>query len=198
MKNSKNENQDIKSEMIKKIEEEKKKNLEEIERVFLEKIEKENERIEKVEILSNLLEDKNIKKLFPSLEDIESLVMEMIEILNLKEVIKSKLNVKNGKSKKEKFVPDSSHVFHFKIYKFSHGSLGDRKIMSDILPSFGFPNVEEYSSPYQESVKMREGFYDLSLNESHKSILEDHDLLGDILEKSRSNSKDIFNELKEC
>ena len=96
----KSENQsEVKSEMIARIEEEKKKNLEEIERVFLEKIEKENERIEKVEILSKLLENKSIQKLFPDIKEIDSLVMEMIEILNLKEIIKSKLNVKNSKSK---------------------------------------------------------------------------------------------------
>jgi len=162
------------------------------------KIEKENQeiRLKKIEKLESLVSSKEVLELFPNLLSSKDLVIEMISLLEMKEEIKSILNSK--KDSKNKFIPESSHVFHFKLYKGSNPSLGDRKISGEILPRFGFPNLEDFSNPYPNSVKFRDGSYDSYLSEGHKSKLEELDLLGEIKDKSKLISNpNLFNELKE-
>lgn len=156
------------------------------EMVSLEKsieLEKKNQeiRISKIEKLESFVSNKEILELFPNINSSKDLILEMIDLLEMKEEIKSSLNLK--KSGKLEFIPDSSHVFHFKLYKGVNNSLGDRKIGGEILPKFGFPNIEDFSNPYPNSVKLREGGFDSLLNEDHYKILEDNNLLGNI--KSR-------------
>lgn len=162
-------------------------------RILSEEIEKENNRIAKVDILSNLIKDEKIIEIFGELESVESLVNQMIDLLNLSEKIRGK---SSGNKGKDKFNPSSNHVFSFKIYKGGNPSIGDRKLGGEILPSNGFPSVEDYSNPYGNSVKLREGGFDSNLDEDHRSILESLNLLGDI--KNRSISIDSFKENFKC
>lgn len=162
------------------------------------KIEKENQeiRLKKIEKLESLISNKEIMELFPEINSSKDLVVEMISLLEMKEEIKSILNSK--KDSRKKFVPESSHVYHFKLFKGSNPSLGDRKIGGEILPRFGFPNLEDFSNPYPNSVKFRDGSFDSYLSDNHKSKLEDLDLLGEIKDKSKLiNNPNLFNELKE-
>ena len=162
------------------------------------KIEKENQeiRLKKIEKLESLVSQKEIMELFPDINSSKDLVIEMISLLEMKEEIKSILNSK--KDSRKKFVPESSHVYHFKLFKGSNPSLGDRKIGGEILPRFGFPNLEDFSNPYPNSVKFRDGSFDSYLSDSHKSKLEELDLLGEIKDKSKLvGNPNLFNELKE-
>lgn len=180
------------SDPIQRIEE--KYRREELDRKFQlnEEIRIENERIEKVNVLSNLIKNKEIISLFGELESPEELVNQMIDLLNLSEKIRGKSSSKGNKGK---FNPSSNHVFAFKIYKGGNPSVGDRKIGGEILPNNGFPSVEDFSNPYGSSVKLREGGFDSNLDQNHKEILESLNLLGEIKGKSISieSFKENFN-----
>lgn len=161
-------------------------------------LEKKNQelKIKKIEKLESLISNKDIMELFPQINSSKDLVIEMISLLEMKEEIKSILNSK--KEKNPKFAPESSHIFHFKLFKGSNPSLGDRKICGEILPRFGFPNVEDFSNPYPNSVKFRDGSFDSLLSDDHRSKLEELDLLGEIKDKSKLvGNPNLFNDHKE-
>lgn len=159
---------DLQSEMERKIEEMKK------EYEMKEKIRREKE--DKIKSLESLVLNDKIKKLFPDIESSSDLVIEMIQLLEIQDQIKSYFfSSLKGRGRGEEVKLSSDHVFLFKIFRGENNSIGVHRIGNEILPDLNFPVL-----PYPKSVSIVEGRFDDLLSEDHKKKLKDLNLLGDV------------------
>ena len=144
----------------------------------------EKERKERSEEIQKVVFSDKLKKLFPDLNSGEIISRIIIE-LNLQNEIKELLKESEKGEKKKRFNPDSSLVFHFKLFKSCFGG-GDRSILNSHLVRYGFESIENFSSPYPNSVKVRKGEFDEVLSEDDREVLKEFDLLGNIEGKKLS------------